>query len=185
MLRHLLSTFITRQAILISLVFITACQEKSQLNAKADVHSITIPLLDSLGAITIERPILCDTLLVWIRRNDCGKTCEEGKYRFQPKNLPIFKESGFYWTGQAVDSVNQLTITHLRPSRFRLNSDSFAIWHYSRIKEDLEADPETRNLLSDTVQKIGDRYFCIFRVADIDKNNGVSKRRLIAITSVS
>lgn len=170
---------------IISLVWVASCQQKSQIITKVESIATTFQLIDTLGSITINKPNQSDTFFTWIRWNDCGKTCEEGKYRFQPKNLPIFEESGFFWIGQPEDSVNQLTISHPRPDRVGRNKDSFALKHYKRLKEELEFDAETTNIIYDTVQKIGDRYFCIFQIADIDKKKGVFIRRLIAITSVS
>jgi hypothetical protein len=171
--------------IVISLISVASCQQKSQVEARAECETTTIQLIDTLGRISMNRPNQTDTFITWIRTNDCGKTCEEGKYRFQPKGLPIFKESGFFWTGEPEDSVNQLTISHLRPDRVRRNDDYFAVKRYQLLKEDLESDPETMNIISDTVRKIGDRYFCIFQIADIDKKKGVLIRRVIAFTSIS
>jgi len=169
---------------IISLVWVTSCKQNNPITI-AESDAVTLLLIDTLGSIFMSKPDQSDTFFTWIRRNDCGKTCEEGKYRFQPKNLPIFKESGFFWTGQPEDSVNQLTISHSRPYRLGHNNDSFAIKQYARLKENLESDPETANIISDTIQKIGDRYFGIFQIADIDKRKGVLIRRLIGITAVS
>jgi hypothetical protein len=171
--------------IFIGMFWIVSCNEKAQSKLKADVDTSEIRLIDSLGSITINKPDQSDTLLTWIKRSDCGKSCEEGMYRFQPKALPIFKESGFYWIGQPEDSVNQLTISHHRPEILLRNRETFAIEEYNRFKENLESDPETTNIITDTIQKIGDRYFCIFKIVDVDKKRGVLIRRLVAFTSIS
>ena len=144
----------------------------------------TIRLIDSLGKVTLAIPTQTDTFFTWIRKNDCGKFCEEGKYRFQSKNLRIFKESGFYWTGQPEDSVNQLTISHNRPDTIIQNNDSFAIKRYTYFKEVLLSNPETANIISGTIEKIGDRYFCVFKIVDLNKQKDVYIRRLIAFTSI-
>ena len=155
------------------------------MRIKADANEMTFQLIDTLGSITISKPNECDTFFSWIRKNDCGKLCEEGKYRFQPKGLPIFKESGFYWTGEPEDSVNQLTISHPRRDRIQRNNDSFAIMRYTLFKENLVSDSATSHIIWDTIQKIADRYFCVFKIADVDKKEGVFIRRLIAFTSIS
>ena len=171
----------------ISIIFLftlLSCRNNNQIPTKPSTDT-TIELIDNLGTLHLNIPYKSDTFLNWIRRNDCGKSCEEGKYRFQNKNFPIFKESGFFWIGQPEDSVYQLTISHHRPDTLVRNNDSFAIKHYSYFKEGLEFDPETTNILSDTIQKINDRYYCILKIADIDKKKGVLIRRLVAFTSIS
>lgn len=174
-----------RLLIIIIILGTISCSEKKQIETKTDVRDITIELIDGLGSISINKPKQSDTVFTWIRRNDCGKGCEEGKYRFQPKTFPIFKESGFFWIGQPEDSINQLTISHRRPDTLIRNNDSFAIKHFNHLKENLEDDLETTNIIFDTTQKIGDRYFCIFKIADVDKKKRVFIRRLIAFTSIS
>jgi hypothetical protein len=144
----------------------------------------TIILIDSLGTVSIDIPFQADTFLAWIRRNDCGRDCEEGKYRFQRKSLPIFKESGYYWIGQPEDSVNQLTISHLRPQFLTRNEDSFAYklkWHFT---EKLKSDPETKNIIEDSILKISDRFYAVYEISDFDEKKGVHIRRLIAFTSI-
>jgi len=165
-------------------LFLLGCNEKVSLNLSSTADT-TIQLIDSLGSISLQIPPQTDTFIKWIRQNDCGIYCEEGKYRFQDKKLPIFKESGFFWIGELEDSVNQLTISHHRSDTLVRNNDSFALNTYSLLKENLESDPRTINIISDTIQIIGDRYFCIFKIADWNIQKGVFIRRLVAFTSIS
>jgi hypothetical protein len=170
--------------LIIPLFILSSCDTNRDTRNQPSKVDTTIRLIDSLGKVTLAIPPQADTFFTWIRKNDCGKFCEEGKYRFQPKNLRIFKESGFYWTGQPEDSVNQLTISHNRPDTIIRNNDSFAIKRYTYFKEVLLSNSETANIVSDTIEKIGDRYFCIFKITDLDKQKNVSIRRLIAFTSI-
>lgn len=156
-------------------------QERKNINYTKDT---TIQLQDSLGNISLQIPHQTDTLLKWIHISDCGKPCDKSKYRFQPKNYPIFKETGFYWTGQPQDSVNQLTISHTRDIHLFADQDSFAIKNKEYFKVKLLSDPETSNIVSDTVERVGDRLFSIFKISDYDKSKGVHIRRLIAFTSI-
>jgi hypothetical protein len=166
-------------------VLVIACKERGTVKPAPSLKETSFNLIDSLGSIAIQRPSKADTFLTWIRENDCGRPCEEGKYRFQPKGFPIFLESGFFWEGQPKDSVNQLTISHSRNIHLQRNDDSFALQLRSHFRENLLADPETMNIVSDTVQKFGDRYYAIFNIQDVDKKSGVYIRRVIAFTSIS
>lgn len=175
----------SRPLFTILVVLIIACKERGTVKAPPPSRDTSFHLIDSLGSIAIQFPPSADTFLTWIRENDCGRSCEEGKYRFQPRNLPIFLESGFFWDGQPKDSVNQLTISHSRNIQYQHNNDSFALELTGHFRENLLADPETMNIVSDTVQKIGDRYFAIFNIQDVDKKSGVYIRRVVAFTSIS
>jgi hypothetical protein len=181
---YVLAAILKPLRVIILLFILCSCDTNRDTRDQPTKVDTTIRLIDSLGAVTLALPSQTDTFFTWIRKNDCGKFCEEGKYRFQPKNLRIFEESGFYWTGQPEDSVNQLTISQNRPDTIIRNNDSFAIKRYTYFKEVLLSNPETANVISDTIEKIGDRYFCVFKIADLNKQKNVSIRRLIAFTSI-
>jgi hypothetical protein len=142
-------------------------------------------LIDSLGTISISYPERTDTFFSWVQRSDCGKPCEHGDYRFQSKQNPIFKESGFYWIGEPEDSVDQLSIYHQRPDTVLKHKDSTIIRMRNLLREKVFNDPGTVNVLSDTLIKINDRYFCIFQTADFNKKTNVRDRRLIGFTTIS
>ena len=147
--------------IFIPIAIFSLCSTHRESESKIMARDTTIILIDSLGKVSINIPYLTDTFLTWIRRNDCGYDCEEGKYRFQPKNFPIFKESGFFWIGQLDDSVYQLTISHNRPQFLTNNEDSFAFKLKSHFRENLMSNAETMNIVGDTILMISDRYYAV------------------------
>lgn len=170
--------------IFIPIVIFSFCSAHRDSDIKIIARNTTIILIDSLGEVSIDFPYQADTFLTWIRRNDCGYECEEGKYRFQPKNLPIFKESGFFWLGQPEDSVHQLTITHHRPQFLSKNQDSFAYKLKGHLRENLISDAETTNIIEGSVLMISDRYYAIYKISDFNEKKGVHIKRLIAFSSV-
>jgi hypothetical protein len=196
MIAHLILRISSKQGLIFSfnmnrvllaaaMITLCFCNRNKLSTTGHSTSEITIKLVDSLGYIRMSTPGNTDTFFSWIRLNDCGKPCEEGKYRFQSKRFPIFKESGFYWTGEPTDSVNQLTISHQRADKVMKNNDSFALYMFGDYKQNLKYDPDAGKVISDTVQKIGDRYFCIFNIANVDKKRGVLIRRVLAYTSIA
>jgi len=153
---------------------------------KPAVHSkgITFNLIDSLGKISMSYPVSTDTFITWVRFNDCGRPCEEGKYRFQSKGARIFKESGFYWKGEPTDSVYQLTISHSRSILPSKSSDSIVMASHKFHLNQLLLDPSTSELISDTIVNISNRAYSVFQVDYFDSTYLVNTRRLIAFTYI-
>lgn len=148
-------------------------------------NQFTFKLIDGLGTVSLSIPERTDTFLSWIQRSDCGKPCEKSDYRFQSKRNPIFMESGFYWTGEPKDSVDQLSIYHQRPDTLLKFKDSLLLLRKLSLRDQILDDPETGDLLSDTLIKINDRHFYVFQIAGFDTQNSIRTRRLIAFTTVS
>jgi hypothetical protein len=145
----------------------------------------TFKLIDSLGTVSIAFPERTDTFFSWIQESDCGKPCEHGDYRFQSKQNAIFPESGFFWTGEPEDSVDQLSIYHQRPFKLLKKNDTIILHYGDLLREIVQTNIKTANVLSDTLIRIDNRYFFVFKVADLNKKNGVRDRRLIAFTTIS
>lgn len=143
--------------------------------------TVEIKLIDSLGWLTLDIPAEYDTLYSWTHYSDCGKPCDEQKYRYQPKSLPIVKESGFLWKEPATDSVERLTISHSGYFPF-CNGDSLIITDgHSHFKEKILSEEIDEKLLFDTVQKIGNRYFSIIAIG---KSDSTLSRKVFAITTI-
>ena len=106
-----------------------------------DSKSVQLKLIDSLGTITLSIPLRYDTSFSWVHRSDCGKPCDEQKYRFQPKILPITKESGWGWLGELKDSIGRLTISHIGYFPFHDGDTAKNLVRHSHLKEELLADP--------------------------------------------
>lgn len=169
---------------LLNLMVLVSCQARQSKVIVNHQGAFEFKLIDSLGTISMDLPERTDTFFSWIQESDCGKPCEQGDYRFQSKKNRIFKESGFYWVGEPEDSVDQLSIYHQRPTFLKAHNDSLIIKMRNLLREDLLNNTQIGDLISDTLLKIGDRFFCIFLVSDINKIKGIRNRRLIAFTTV-
>ncbi|MBS1631286.1 MAG: hypothetical protein JST10_01805 [Bacteroidetes bacterium] len=130
-------------------------------------------------------PIRYDTSFTWTHYSDCGKPCEKIKYRSQPKTLPITKESGWIWLGEPKDSIERFTIVHSGYFPFHDKDDtSFIFKVHEHRKADIIQSPDTYKIKSDTVEKIGDRYFSIIAVDLYDTTNRQFSKKLLAVTSI-
>jgi len=144
-----------------------------------------IKLVDSLGCISFSIPVRYDTTFIWTHYSDCGKPCNKIKYRFQPKSLIITKESGFVWTGEPKDSIERFTIIHSAYIPFHDNTDSSSIFQYHHHKkQDILTDPDTYKIKSDTLEKIGDRYYSIIVIDLYDSLKNQYSKKLLATTTI-
>ncbi|OQP39962.1 hypothetical protein A4H97_17245 [Niastella yeongjuensis] len=174
---------------IISFSIIASCNYYSQADTNQlppEKSSIkVIKLVDSLGSITFSIPSRYDTTFIWTHYSDCGKPCDEIKYRLQPKSLKIFQESGFYWRGEPKDSVERFTIVHSGYFPFYNNTDSNSIFqqHFAK-KQNTISDPDTYKIKSDTVEKIGDRYFSIIVIDLYDTLKNQYSKKLLASTTI-
>lgn len=146
-----------------------------------NAKTVQITLIDSLGVVTLFIPNRYDTSFSWIMQSDCGKPCEEQKYRFQPKVLRITKETGFIWLGEPKDSVDRFTISHARYFPFHDGDTSKDMVRHNHIKASLIVDPENLRIIFDTVQKINDRYFSIF---EMEKSDSIESKKILAATTI-
>lgn len=179
-----ISCYVFKAFCIVPFLFVLSCVSNDSKVISANNSKFTFKLIDNLGSVSIDFPEQTDTFFSWIQKSDCGKPCEHGDYRFQSKSNRIFKESGFFWIGEPEDSVNQLTIYHQRVERLLPFNDSLIFYAQNSLLKRMLADPATANVLMDTVIKINDRNFYIFKVANLNKNN-VFERSLVAFTTIS
>lgn len=170
--------------VVILAVLISSCAGESETIPTRQREVIKVQLIDSLGSLSIEQPPETDTFFAWVRRNDCGKPCEEGRYRFQPKAFPVYKESGFFFINEPQDSVLQLTILHSRDVYLRTNDSEFAVKYREWFREVLSDQVRPVRIISDTSYLIGDRQFFLFRTFGYDTIDSTNIMRLDAFTSV-
>lgn len=142
---------------------------------------VQVQLVDSLGIITLSVPLRYDTSFSWIHYSDCGKPCDEQKYRFQPKELPITKESGWIWLGEPKDSIDRFTISHSSHVPFHDGDTAKNFARHHHLKEQLMRDPQSLPIVFDTIQKINDRYFSIIGVEKFDT---LYSRKVVAVTTI-
>ncbi|CAN5676599.1 hypothetical protein BH11BAC3_BH11BAC3_30500 [soil metagenome] len=174
---------------IISILFFAAFNESSKVDTiqlpPENSKLVIIKLADSLGNVTMSLPIRYDTSFTWTHYSDCGKPCEKIKYRSQPKTLPITKESGWLWSGEPKDSIERFTIVHSGYFPFHDNDDtSFIFKVHEHRKADIIQSPDTYKIKSDTVEKIGNRYFSIITVDLYDTANRQFSKKLLAATSI-
>ncbi len=150
--------------------------EKSKINI--------IKLADSLGTVTISLPSRYDTNFSWTHHSDCGSSCDKIKYRFQPKSLPINKESGWMWF-DLKDSIESFTISHSGYFPFHADYDStiFLQLHQNN-KANLLVSPDTYKINSDTIEKIGGRFYSIFLIDIYDTAKHQYSKKLLAATTI-
>lgn len=157
-------------------------KDKSQRKKIADDSKfIELPLLDSLGLISFNIPLRYDTNFSWIYRSDCGKPCESQMYRFQSKELPITKESGWLWLGEPKDTVDRFTISHSKYIIFYDGDTAKNIIRHNHIKEELASNSANPKIVFDTIQKINDRYFSIIQMENTDS---IYSKKVLAVTTI-
>lgn len=148
------------------------------------VPSKKIELQESIGLVTIDYPPGTDTFFTWTHKSDCGKSCDQGKYRFQMKSNMIFKESGFFRTGEADDSLHQLTISHsLWKFPFTSEPAGAILQSYPNLKINVEADVDNK-IESEIVIPINGREFAIFNVSYLDQKSKIYIQRIFAFTMI-
>ena len=156
--------------IILTLSFIS-CRDISTDKANAHLpensKTIQLQLIDSLGTITLSVPVRYDTSFSWTHYSDCGKPCDEQNYRFQPKTIPVFKESGFTWD-EPKDSVERLTINHKSDIPFYEGDTAKDLGRSGRLKSQFLFYPDSLTVVLDTIQRINDRYYSIIAMEKSD-----------------
>jgi len=146
-----------------------------------------INLEGGIGVISLSLPSRYDTSFTWIHYSDCGQPCEKRKYRFQPKILPVYMETGFHYKPLS-DSIEQFTIVHnpyISPSDSdKPDNRDFIISFHDHKKFYITHDPALRTIKSDTIEKIGDRYFSIIVIDKYDTATAEYSKKLLSTTTI-
>lgn len=173
-----------RLFIIILATFFISCndvaEKKGTYLLPDNSKAVKVQLLDSLGIINFSVPTRYDTSFSWIHYSDCGKPCDEQKYRFQPKELSLLKESGWIWT-EPKDSVDRFTISHTLDYPFHDGDTAKNIVRHNHLKEQLKSNPQNPPIIFDTIQKINDRYFSIITM---EKSDTVQVKIVLAVTTI-
>ena len=146
-----------------------------------------IKLKDGLGVVSLLLPARYDTTFSWIHYSDCGAPCEKRKYRYQPRNLPVYMETGFHYK-PLNDSIEQFTIVH-NPYIFPGDSDKtdnkdYIISFHDHKKFYITHDPTLRTIKWDTIEKIGDRYFSVIVIDNYDTATSEYSKKLLSSTTI-
>lgn len=155
--------------------------EESRIERDPRYKILEVKLADSLGQITLKIPSIYDTSFTWIHYSDCGKPCDEHKYRFQVKSLPIVKESGWMSNNSVIGPLNQLTISHSRHTPFFDGDTSKNIKRHSYLLSELVSEKLNPPVIFDTIQKIDGRYISIFAMKVSDS---LEHQKVLAITTI-
>jgi hypothetical protein len=173
-----------RLFIIILATFFISCndvaEKKGTYLLPDNSKALKVQLLDSLGIINFSVPPRYDTSFSWIHYSDCGKPCDEQKYRFQPKELFLLKESGWIWT-EPKDSIDRFTISHTLDYPFHDGDTAKNIVRHNHLKEQLKSNPQNPPINFDTIQKINDRYFSIITM---EKSDTVQVKKVLAVTTI-
>ncbi len=171
----------------ISVILLTSCIDSSDKEANAVLldksKKMTTVLRDSLGAISFSIPVRFDTAFVWTNRSDCGKPCDREYYRYQPKTLPVFKESGFFYEIPDI-LIEQFTIIHSGYFPFH-DGDTSKNWvRHGNFISRISNDPNNGIVYSDTIEKVGDRYFSIVYLNGFDNERQKCFAKVVALTTI-
>jgi hypothetical protein len=163
--------YLKRFFIFLFLLLFISCNDivkgKDNHQLTEDSKAVQVQLIDSLGIIALSVPLQYDTSFSWIHYSDCGKPCDEQKYRFQPKVFPVLKETGWIWD-EPKDSIERFTISHTLYFPFHEGDTAKNLERHSRLKESLFSNQDKLSIVFDTVQKINDRYFSIIAMEKSD-----------------
>jgi hypothetical protein len=169
-----------KSRIIILLLLIAGCNTPTSKEQKVkSSRQVNITLVDSFGQISLSVPARYDTFFSWINYSDCGKPCNRQEYRYQPKILPITKESGFYWFGEPKDSVDRLTVIHSSEIQYKPSNAAIDSIMYKELKRQIIRDSTNSVIIYDTLEKIGDRYFSVFALQNSDTIHNI---RVLAVT---
>jgi hypothetical protein len=169
----------------IVLFFFVGCNEHKTLVATIEIplnaRVDTIRLLDSLGYVTLSIPKRYDTFFQWRHTSDCYG-CGREKHRYQPSNLRVFKESGWYYTGEPKDSIEQMTLSYSEhhPFIYTIDSNNWKRLHL-QIKADYKQD---YNVTADSIEKINDRYISIVVIDQFDTTTNQFIKKVMAATTI-
>lgn len=162
------------------LVLYHSCNTATFTNEpSSDFKKMEIPLIDSLGTLTVEVPIKYDTSFSWVHYSDCN-TCHIQKYRMQTRKTPILQESGMIWD-DPTDSVDRFTISHSNYLEYHEDDTTFLLVSHRHYKSNLTFYGKDLRILKDTIEKINGRYFSIF---ELDYSDSIVKKEVLAITSI-
>lgn len=166
----------------------TACNTTSnELQTVKPSHSYdtTIFLNDTLGKITVTLPVRYDSFFTWIHYFDC-MNCGSVKYRFQPKSLPVYKESSWFWK-DSKDSVEQFTIEHRQYLLLENNlaPDSIKTLHLKILnKVSVDPDIHSKTPFFDTTQIINGKQFSIISSEKYDDSLRYFTKTLLGVTLI-
>ena len=173
---------------LIAIIFLTSCFDKPQKETiktlPENLWFATTTLRDSLGTVSFAVPANFDTSFTWTNYSDCGKPCNQEQYRYQPRTLPIFKESGFCYVIPDIP-INQFTIIHSGYFLFHDGIGTTRIFgrHKSFVSR-LLSDSYNGTIDWDTIEKINDRYFSVVYIHGFDKIKRQHFAKLAAVTTI-
>ena len=177
-----------RNILIFSFLFISACNYLSKEKTPPEKSKTEkINLTDGLGSVSVLLPVRYDTTFTWIHYSDCGQPCEKRKYRFQPKDLPVNPETGYFYKIPN-DSIEQFTIVHnpYIPVNDSDNTDDhdFIYSFHDHKKYEVTHNPTLRIIAADTIEKIGDRYFSIIVIDKYDSAKKQYSKKLLSTTTI-
>lgn len=171
--------------ITITFLFFTSCKEGpnevTELSPVANSKMVHLKLIDTLGTVVMAVPVRYDTSFVWVDYSDCGAPCQSQVYRYQPKDLPIIKESGWFWPFPT-DSVERFTIKHSKYFYPRNGADTVRdLEQHQHLIDVLKSERLNVHIVFDTIEKINDRYYSII---EMERSDTVRSKEVLAMTKL-
>lgn len=167
----------TLLVLLLATLLISSCNKKETGYQK-------LILENNLGVVELKLPSYYDTLFTWIHYSDCGDACARVKYRFQKKDLPVFKETGFHYE-PLKDSVCQLTISHLKLMKPLLIADTTLPAQYIVKLKNETFESRFDKFLIDTILKVDDKNFAVIAFESYDSTSKAEIKILKAATDIT
>lgn len=127
--------------------------KKYTIKLPANFSVRKVKLADSLGFISIAIPNRYDTFYKFGYNPGCGLAIEKQMYKFQPKSLPSFQESGMIDKTEP-EIKDQLIISHNKYNASDTLSDSVIIYNYhQRRRHDIMMSPYHGTIEKDFLSK--------------------------------
>jgi hypothetical protein len=170
---------------IIALLLLTACTDRKSTRSDtvSDGRTWNIKLANGLGDLNIILPKHLDTLISWTQYSDCGDPCAKVDYRIQPKSLPIFKESGFYYFPLA-DSVEQFTIKHSKIAEPWPIVDTSLVSQFAGKLKNEAFENHSGKFIIDTILKVDNRNVAVIAFHSFDTTKRAKVHILNALTSI-
>ncbi len=142
-----------------------------------------LTLENNLGEVYFKLPEYYDTSFSWVHTSECGDPCADVKYRYQNKQLPIFKETGFSFA-PLKDSVCQLTIVHSKVMKpLAIADSSLPAQYLFAMKKEISAGRATI-FVYDTVIKKDGKNFAVIGYEVLDTVNNTMIKVLRSATAI-
>jgi hypothetical protein len=171
--------------IIVILLLLTACTDNKDqhIDTGTEGRRWNIKLENGLGDLHIILPNHLDTLFSWTQYSDCGDPCAKVDYRIQPKSLPTFKETGFYYF-PLTDSVEQFTVKHSKVAESWPIRDTALVTQFASKLKNEAFENHSGKFSIDTILKVDNRNVAVIAFDSFDSTKRAKVHIVNALTTV-